>query len=289
VTSLRTLPEDLRIFAKYHLQRRVYDYPAVENELGIVDLGFEANAFAAAMRGIAGRYQVETLAEVPYRGGRYPIVCASSPPVAGGRTLVVLGGVHGNEHAGILAVPALLERCDPPGVRLVAVAPVNPVGAAHLSRYNADGFDINRDFVRFETAEARAVRSLIERERPDFVVSLHEGPQDGTFMFLNRHVDRGLAQRLARSVAAAGTALATRDYFGRALDPAGVAAKSRAVVLLEKLWAAALQMKATGAWCEDCGIPEITLESSWRGADGAARIRPHVALVETLVAELASG
>jgi len=287
VASLRKLPEDLRTFAKYHLQRRVYDHPAVETELGIVDLGFDVDEFAARMRGFAGHYQVETLAELAYRERRYEMLCASSPANGARRTLLVLGGVHGNEHAGILAVPEILASFTAERVRLVAVAPVNPVGAACLSRYNADGFDINRDFVRFDTAEARALRAVIERERPDFVVSLHEGPQDGAFMFLNRHVDESLAADLARAMAAAGTRLAARDYFGRTLHPAGVAAKGRALMVVEKLWSATLGMKATGVFCEDRGIPEITLESSWRGRERDARIRPHVALVSALAARLA--
>src|SRR5690606_32698779 len=119
----------------------------------------------------------------------------------------------GNEHAGILAVPEILAHTVEPAVRLVVLAPVNPVGAAEMSRYNGDGFDINRDFVRFETREARAVRRVVEEERPDFVISLHEGPQDRSFMFLNRHIDAALARRLARAIEAGGTALAEHDYF----------------------------------------------------------------------------
>ena len=38
--SLRTLPHDLHMLAKYHLKRRVADYPAPETELGVVSLGF---------------------------------------------------------------------------------------------------------------------------------------------------------------------------------------------------------------------------------------------------------
>ena len=34
--------------------------------------------------------------------------------------------------------------------------------------------------------------------RPDFVVSLHEGPQDAAFMFANRHVQAELERRVDR-------------------------------------------------------------------------------------------
>lgn len=286
--SLRTLPSDLRLFAKYHLQRRVYDYPAREMELGVVDLGFELDSFVDRLHASAAGYDVEIVERVPYAERQHPIVCVSMPRTDNQRSLLVLGGVHGNEHAGILAVPEIVERFTQTAVRLVALAPVNPVGAAQLSRYNAHGFDVNRDFVRFETPEARVVRRVVERERPDFVVSLHEGPQDGTFMFLNRLVDEQLAGRLAAAIAADGTRLAVQDYFGRTLYPAGVATKSAALSVVEKLWAATLGMKATGVWCEEQGIPEITLESSWRATDREARIRAHVSLVLALAGELAA-
>ena len=287
--SLRTLPADLRLFAKYHLRRRIFDHPAREVELGLVDLGFESESFLARLTAAAAGKEVEVVERMRYRDREHPMLCVSTTSQGTRRTLAVLGGVHGNEHAGILAVPEIVARFAEPSVRLVALAPVNPVGAAERSRYNADGFDVNRDFVRFETPEARAVRRILERERPDFVVSLHEGPQDGTFMFLNRCVGLPLATRLADALATGGTRMATRDYFGRRLQPAGVAAKSRAVAVLESLWAATLGMKATGVWCEDRGIPEITLESSWRGSDGAQRIRAHVDLVLELAAALAGG
>ncbi len=286
--SFRSIAGDLRTFAKYHLKRRVFDYPAPETELGVVGLGFDGASFDEALRLFEDRYQVEILDQIPYGGRSHAMHCVSTRPSATRRTLLVLGGVHGNEHAGILAVPEILARFDQPTVRLVVVAPVNPVGAAELSRYNGDGYDVNRDFVRFETRESRAVRQVFEREQPDFVVSLHEGPQDDSFMFLNRYVDASLAQRLARAVEAGGSPLAGRDYFGRSLDPPGVAPMGAGMLLLTKLWAGALQMKSTGMWCNDHAVPEVTLESSWRSRDRAARVRAHVDLVDAVARELAA-
>lgn len=285
---MSSIAADLRVFAKYHLKRRVFDYPAPENELGVVGLDFDGDVFGESLRAVEDRYRIEELTQVRYGDCSYPMHCIASRKPAS-RTLLVLGGVHGNEHAGILAIPEILARVEEPTVRLVAIAPVNPVGAAELSRYNAEGFDVNRDFVRFETPEARVVRQVFERERPDFVVSLHEGPQDGSFMFLNRCVDLSLARRLAEVLERGGTTLAERDYFGRKLEPRGVASMTWGMWLLTWLWAAGLQMKSTGMWCNDRGIPEITLESSWRSADRAARVRAHVDLVTELARELATG
>lgn len=286
--SLRTLPKDLKTFARYHLVRRSVDYPARETELGIAPLDFDLDAYIAELRGFADRFDIDTAAELEYQGRpHWSLVIRSR---GGGDTrLLILAGVHGNEHAGLLAVPPILEAyAGREGARpsLTVIAPVNPVGAAELSRYNADGFDINRDFVRFDTAEARVVRDAIASDAPSFIVSLHEGPQDATFMFLNRRVSGALALRLARAIADGGTSLAAEDYFGRRLRPPGIAPATAPMWLLSKLWAGTLRMKATGMYAEERGIPEITLESSWRDPDRDRRVRAHVDLVAAVLDEL---
>lgn len=285
--SLRTLPSDLRVFAKYHLKKRVYDHPARETELGVVPIGFEIDGYLDTIRSFGDRFDIDTLDEVEYADRTYPILCVRSRNREAARCVVVLAGVHGNEQAGLLAIPDILDRFDGASVRLVVVTPSNPVGAAELSRYNGDGYDINRDFVSFDTAEARAIRGVYDAEQPDFVLSLHEGPQDATFMFANQHVDGALARRLLDALERGGTTLATKDYFGMTLRPPGLSPMSRVGHAVSVLWARALAMKASGMFANDRKIPEITLESSWRLPDRETRVRAHIDLVEALVAELA--
>lgn len=284
--SVRTLPHDLRMFAKYHLKRRVVDYPAPETEMGVVSLGFDLDAYVDDLRRRKDRFDIEQLAEVSYAGRKHPVLWLRSRAPAARKCLLVLAGVHGNERAGLVAVPQFLDQFDSDAVRLSVIAPVNPVGAAELSRYNADGYDINRDFVRFDTVEARAVRRVFRMERPDFVISLHEGPQDATFMFTNRFVRDDSAKRILVDIERGGTELATRDYFGRRLHPAGLAPMGRISWTLSWLWAATLQMKPMGMWANDHGVPEITIESSWRQPDRDARVRPHVDVVRAVSREL---
>ena len=285
--SLRTLPSDLRLFAKYHLVRRSVTYPARETELGVVPLDFDLDAYVARLRRPDPRFEVSTLETLSYEGREHPMLRLRSIDPNAKRKLLVLAGVHGNEHAGLLAVPEILERFDPTaGVRLTIVTPVNPVGAAELSRYNAEGYDINRDFERFLTPEARAVARVYEEERPDFVVSLHEGPQDASFFFANRYVNDGLARRLLAALERGGTRLASEDYLGLTLRPPGLSPMTRAAWWLNRLWAKALGMKATIMFSDDRRIPEIVLESSWRVPDRRARIRPHVDLVVGLLEAL---
>jgi len=251
----------------------------------------DLDRYVARIRAFDGpRFTVATEDRITCDGRTHPMLSVTSR--ARGpeqKTLLVLAGVHGDEQAGLLAVPHLLEGWTTDGdhVRLVVITPVNPVGAAKMSRVNGDGHDINRDFVRFVTAEARLVRDVIDREKPDFVVSLHEGPQDGTFMFANRFVETRIAHALCDALARGGTKLARRDYFYRRLRSPGLAPSSRAQRALTTVWTLTLRSKATIGYSEDRGIPEIVLESPARVIDEDARVRPHVDVVTAVAGLLA--
>jgi hypothetical protein len=286
--------KELRLFAQYHLFRRVHDHPARETELGVVSLGYEPRAFESELRAFEGRFDVKEEGRVTYRGEERPILSVRSKNAATARRrLLVLSGVHGNEQAGIVCVPAILERYHAEAERFRDVAlhvltPVNPIGAAELSRFNGEGYDINRDFVRFDTEEARIARRIFDAVRPDFVASLHEGPQDAAFMFANEHVSSAVATRLLAALESGGTVLAEKDYFGARLTPRGLSPSTPANRAILRLWAGTLGMMASNAYSGTRGIPELTLESSWRSADRTARVRAHVDLCVALLGELAS-
>lgn len=268
---------------KYHLKHPVETHPAREEALGLVELPFDLEAYVAKLEALGGeRFAVRREAELAFDGRPHPMLTLRSRAPARA-TLLVIAGIHGNERASLLAVPEILERFEAGrGVRLVVISPANPVGASQLSRYNARGYDINRDFKRFETEEARVIRAVFERERPDFVVSLHEGPQDATFMFANEHVPSEVARRGLQAIAAGGATLAVRDYFGLPLDPPGLSASTRVSRVANRVWAAVPGMMATIQYSAERSIPELVLESSWRERDASTRIRPHVDLVDAV-------
>ena len=83
-----------------------------------------------------------------------------------------------------------------------------------------------------------------------------------------------------------GTRLAERDYFGRRLARPGLAPTAGIMHVLTLVWAKVLGMKATALWASERGVPEITLESSWRQTDRETRVRAHVDLVRVVVGEL---
>ena len=290
VGTLRGVPtlQDVRHFARLHLKQRAYDHPAQDEDMGVVPIGYEPESFEQAVRAFADRYDVVEEGRVAYRDTTRPILSVSSRNPGAHARLLVLSGVHGNEQAGIMCIPEILERFDRDGrVAVRVVTPVNAIGAAELSRFNADGSDINRDFIRFRTEEARLVRRMFDEFQPDFVLSLHEGPQDAAFMFANQHVAPALATALLAALEAGGTTLATKDYFGLKLDPPGLSASSPVQRGVLRVWELTLKMMAVNAYAATLGIPEVTLESSWSSPDLAARVRAHVDLTLALCDELA--
>jgi predicted deacylase len=279
---------EIRAFVRLHLKQRAHDYPARDEGLGVVGLGYDPDAFDKTIRSFGDRYDVVEEGRVAYRGAARPILSVSSRTTNPTKRLLVVSGIHGNEQAGIVSVPEILERYDRGArVALRVLTPVNPIGAAEFSRFNADGYDVNRDFLQFRTEEARIVRRAFDEFRPDFVASLHEGPQEAAFMFANACVDVALAKRLLAALAACGTTLATKDYFGLPLRPPGLSASSAFQRGVLRAWEAGFKMQAVNAFAAARAIPEVTLETGWRSDDATARTRAHVELVLALARELA--
>ena len=98
-------------------------------------------------------------------------------------------------------------------------------------------------------------------------------------MITNTLVDEGVVAAALEAMAAGGTVLATEDYFGAKLSTPGYAPMGKLGWLVSAVWGATLSMMATGMWFDGRGVPEITLESSWRLTSHGARVRGHVDLV----------
>ncbi len=106
--------------------------------------------------------------------------------------VVVVGCIHGNECAGIRIVRALEEARLPAGVDLWLVPDANPDGRAALTRVNAHGVDLNRNFpwhwkpsleadnplysgpYPVSEPESRILYTLLETVRPKLVIWYHQ-------------------------------------------------------------------------------------------------------------------
>jgi hypothetical protein len=100
-------------------------------------------------------------------------------------TVLLWSQMHGDESTATMALADIFRflteaTVDPVRERLrerltiVFVPMLNPDGAELFERENAAGIDINRDARQLATPEARALKSLRDRLRPDFGFNLHD-------------------------------------------------------------------------------------------------------------------
>lgn len=93
--------------------------------------------------------------------------------VAGtGMRILIVGCIHGDECEGI-EVTKLLTRSHAKA-DLWLVHQLNPDGYARRSRANANGVDLNRDFLAATQRETRIARKLILRLHPDVTLWFHQ-------------------------------------------------------------------------------------------------------------------
>jgi hypothetical protein len=103
----------------------------------------------------------------------------------GPTTVLLWSQMHGDESTATMALADVFRflaegEADPLHARLrreltVTFVPMlNPDGAELFQRENAAGVDINRDARRLTTPEARALKGLRDRLKPDFGFNLHD-------------------------------------------------------------------------------------------------------------------
>jgi protein MpaA len=140
-------------------------------------------------------------------------------PNAPHRVLVV-GCIHGDEHAGLAIVERLESIAVPPGLDLWVLPSANPDGAARRTRTNGRGVDLNRNFpwrwhaIRplgnpqysgtgpASEPETRLLVRTIDRLRPDVTIWFHQPlgvvDESGGSIALERRFARLAGMRLQR-------------------------------------------------------------------------------------------
>lgn len=272
----------LRLFKKYFLNRQPASGPVKQRDFTMylepVSMEeYKKNIFA---QGFAHK----TLEVIRYKNTSYEIFQIDKP-AKGGKRALIFAGVHGNEFAAVLSAIDILRdmRRNPEhyahlDVRMLT--PLNPVGFVHQSRYNEIGRDINRDFKDFSTVGGRIQKEAIEQFRPDVLISLHEGPQEGFFVIAEPNVPKAWREHVLEALQSERVELA-RKIFGFGVGIEGYWYKRRFVHGLQKL----LGIYTLGRYAYEQGVISLTTESSWYSKDVTARKKPHV-LVVRAVAEL---
>ncbi len=112
-----------------------------------------------------------------------PLIAWERP--ADGPCVYLSAGIHGDEPAGPLAMLELLrEGFFKSAAHWVLCPLLNPSGLAAGTRENAEGMDLNRDYLLRHSAEVMAHAAWIDKLRsPDLFISLHEDWETVGFYF----------------------------------------------------------------------------------------------------------
>jgi hypothetical protein len=158
--------------------REILDLPELYREL---DSLFARHSFAR---------------ETIYRTDAGPIDAWSRFVSAAAPTVYLSSGIHGDEPAGPLAIAALFGRAQLAEVNWLVCPILNPTGLAAGSRVNAEGLDLNRDYLQRITPEVSSHAAWIERSiRPNLFLSLHEDWEAEGFYFYEISLSADQPQR----------------------------------------------------------------------------------------------
>jgi hypothetical protein len=270
-------------FHRFFLTECAADGPARETELDIDPQAVDLPKLYSDLRAAAANLTVHELAQAEYGGEQWPLLLFSPAATSARKSILVVAGIHGNEVSGSLSALRALSTAPTASVALHVLAPANPVGLEHGSRYNAQGCDINRDFKTYRTVEARAIRSAVERVRPTIVLSLHEGPQQGIFIIGTQSAPQSLLQEIMTALKARNFPLARANNLGVKLETPGTMVEG-AFITRAKSW---LGIYSLGEFTTSLGIPLITTEAPWTLPSMDDRIEMHQVVLETVMSELA--
>lgn len=275
------------IFFKYHFLSRPYNYPKEESLFDIKHIGLNLTKFYKSLLCFSKDFDIEKLHIINFNKTKYPIYQVDINRSAS-KKVFILSGTHGNEQAGILSVLELLKFFKEnedflDNVSLRIVTPHNPVGAEKFSRFNEKGYDLNRDFKNLNNKINRLILNSLKEFNPDISLSLHEGPQKGTFIIPNRWSDRRLSEYVLNKLSQKKVNLAKRSYFQNRLKPSGYFPAKRFFGFVLQLQSKLLSLEPFGIYNQDLYFPSITLETPWHIKSGERRIEIHTEFIKSII------
>ena len=170
----------------------------------------ELTAYNDELRSLAessASVSLDSIGTVDYPGFTADLLLlAYTPKYDPVKTILVTGGVHGNEPAGAAFTLDLVRALSEGSlvyddIRVEIIPLINPWGWSRDSRHNFDGRDINRDFASFKAQEAAIVRDYISGKSFDLVIDHHEdGNASGVYMYQYSKSDRTAARTILEEV-----------------------------------------------------------------------------------------
>ena len=136
----------------------------------------------------------------------YQILLAS--PIERPKHILITGGMHGDEPAGVEAVLRFLERDNTTLLKnfSFSVIPcINPYGYVHNTRETLDDIDINRAFETEGVAEVAIVKKALGQAQFSLAIDFHEDyDATGFYLYEGKRDEKYIGPKLAIAAKAIG-------------------------------------------------------------------------------------
>lgn len=229
---------------------------------------------------------IKKIDEITYEDSTYAISSIHIKRNSATRKMLIFTGVHGNETAGIHAIPVFLDSLFQSNFldkwELKVIVPINPVGVKHLSRYNECGCDANRNFKKSTIKSIELQKRIVKEFMPEYLVSLHESPTQGFFCFPAKKTNGEIVKEVLINVEKKGIKLAPRNYLGKKLKPHGYSKSGFFGRLSKKI----VGMRTLESFTNKFDIHLMTTETDWNSTNLFQRINAHAIFLMELFATL---
>ena len=122
--------------------------------------------------------------------------------------ILITGGIHGDEPAGVEAVLQFLERDNTALLKqfsFTIIPCVNPYGYVHSTRETHDDVDINRAFETDNVAEVAIVKKILGQNQFSFAIDFHEDyDATGFYLYEGTRDEKYIGTQLAAAAKAIG-------------------------------------------------------------------------------------
>ena len=135
----------------------------------------------------------------------YPVYRFSlKSPAANPKNILLTGGMHGDEPAGVEAILQFLKR-DATNLQehfsFTVIPCINPYGYVRNIRENREGIDINRSFETNDVLEVTIVQEAIENMQFLFTIDFHEDYEaKGFYLYEGKHDEQYIGPGIVKNV-----------------------------------------------------------------------------------------
>lgn len=122
--------------------------------------------------------------------------------------VLITGGMHGDEPAGVEAVLEFLERDNTALLKkfsFVIIPCINPYGYVHNTRETRNDIDINRSFETDDVAEVAIIKKVLGQTQFSLAIDFHEDyDATGFYLYEGKRDEKYIGPKLAAAAKAIG-------------------------------------------------------------------------------------